>query len=92
MNVCFKGSTSKGACGYPPTKPDSWSANVYAEGMNVVRVGDGWVAHCKTDCHAPVQSGGSSSVFVNGKAIARVDDSMSCGDSVASGAATVFSG
>lgn len=66
MNVCFKGSTSTGLCGYPPTSPNSWSENVYAEGMNVVRVGDSWVAHCKIDCHFPVQSGGSSFLRLGG--------------------------
>lgn len=91
-NVAYKASVSQGKCGKPPTKPDKWSPNVFAEGLNLVRVSDVWVKHCNVDCHVPVQTEGSSTVFVNGLPLARVGDSMNCGDEVATGAGTVFSG
>lgn len=89
-NVAYKASKSAGKCGKPPTSPDQWSPNVYAEGLNVVRKSDKWVEHCNTDCHIPTQASGSPNVFVNGLPLARVGDDMDCGDEIASGAGSVF--
>lgn len=91
-NVATKASKSVGKCGKPPTTPTSWSPNVFAEGLNVLRQSDTWKEHCTTDCHTPTQAEGSATVFANGLPLARVGDSMDCGDEIASGAGTVNAG
>ena len=91
-NAGYKASKSAGKCGKPPTTPDQWSPNVFAEGLNVIRKSDKWVEHCTTDCHIPTQAGGSATVFVNGLPLARVGDELDCGDEIANGAGTVHAG
>nr|AKN37320.1 hypothetical protein [Vibrio sp. 1F_97] len=50
--------------------------------------------HCdpSPSCHAGSLSGGSSSVFVNGKPLGRVGDAVDCGSVVAAGSSNVFAG
>ncbi|NCC97882.1 MAG: hypothetical protein EOM02_13720 [Synergistales bacterium] len=59
------------------------------------RQGDGWAEHCCPEipeCHGSVLSGGSSTVFVNGKPAGRIGDSVACGSTVATGSPDVFCG
>lgn len=56
-------------------------------------MGDGWVVHCcGRSCHASNLSAGSSSVYVNGKQLARIGDPVACGSAVAEGSSDVFAG
>lgn len=91
--VCRKGDTCTGHGGFPPRANDEGSPNVFVNGIPAHRQGDHWVTHCAGDsCQDGALSGGSSSVFVNGKALGRIGDDVSCGSVVASGSGDVFAG
>ena len=70
----------------------SGSPNVNVNGIPVHRQGDSWAVHCNPtpSCHDGALTSGSGTVFVNGKPIGRIGDPISCGDTVAQGAGTVF--
>lgn len=86
------GDLSKGHDGFPPRPSTEASPNVFVNGIKVHRQGDAWDIHCNHSCHGGVLASGSSTVFVNGKQLGRVDDPISCGDEVAQGSPTVFCG
>lgn len=72
------------------------SSDVFANGIGVERKGDPSVVHTinsgkKCRPHQVNIKSGSSTVFVNGKPIARVGDSIDNG-SISSGSPTVFAG
>ena len=82
---------------------DAGSDNVFAEGTGVVRKDDAMKAHANGDpCvatavnHTPTVSTFSSTVFVNGKNIARIGDKYNSESSqdheITTGATTVFAG
>ena len=84
-------------------KSDAGSSNVFAEGTGVVRKDDAMKAHANGDpCvatavnHTPTVSTFSSTVFVNGKNIARIGDKYNSESSqdheITTGATTVFAG
>ena len=79
---------------YPSRKNSEASVNVFVNNRGAHRVGDGWEVHCNLipECHSGVTSSGSSSVFVNDCALARIGDSVSCGSSCATGSDNVFAG
>jgi uncharacterized Zn-binding protein involved in type VI secretion len=71
---------------------DQGSENVFINGIPVHREMDHWVTHCCGDnCHDSFLLKGSDTVFVNGKAIARIGDLVECGSLVAEGSPNVFS-
>ena len=84
-------------------KSDGGSSDVFAEGTGVVRKDDAMKAHANGDLcvatatnHAPTVSTHSSTVFVNGKEIARIGDKYNSESSqdhrITTGATTVFAG
>jgi uncharacterized Zn-binding protein involved in type VI secretion len=84
-------------------KSDAGSSDVFVEGTGVVRKDDAMKAHANGDLcvatatnHAPTVSTHSSTVFVNGKEIARVGDKYNSESSqdheITTGATTVFAG
>lgn len=76
-----------------PRVNDSASENFRINGLGVHRVGDHWVSHCcGPACHDSTMIQGSSTVFVNGKPIARVGDQIGCGSLAAQGSSNVFIG
>lgn len=80
---------------WPPRPNSEASGDVFANDLGVHRVGDGWEPHtCPSipETHGSVQASGSSTVFVNGKAVARIGDSVACGSSNATGSPDVFIG
>ena len=79
-------------CKAPPRPPSSYSSNVFANSKNVVRVGDGYVLHAcpGSPPHGASATGGSSTVFVNGRGVHRNGDSISCGSKGNNGSTTVF--
>lgn len=92
--VCRKGDTSTGHGLWPCRPNDQGSSNVLINGIGAHRQSDHWVVHCDPEpsCHDGVLSGGSGTVFVNGKPLGRVGDDISCGDVVATGSPNVFAG
>lgn len=83
---------------FPPRNATSGSPNVFINSRAAHRQGDSWAVHACTHpdmphgSHAGSLGAGSSTVFVNGKQLARVGDPVSCGSSVASGSSNVFAG
>lgn len=75
--------------GHPrgPSRPCiQGSPNVFINNRNALRVGDAWAGHV----HSGIQSTGARTVYVNGRALGRVADAISCGSLVATGSPNVF--
>lgn len=91
--VARQGDSTTGHSCFPPTVPSSYSSDVFANGLPVVRQGDGIVVHCCPDgpCHGGTYVG-SHTVFVNGSSIQTVGDPISCGDTQAAGSPNVIAG
>lgn len=87
-----KGDKDSGHGCYSPRVNVQGSSNVIINGKETHRQGDAWVKHCCNGCHGSVTSGGSGSVFVNGKAAARITDGISCGGVIVTGSSNVFIG
>lgn len=78
---------------HPPRPNVSASDDVYIEGIEVHRQTDAYPVHaCGPSAHAAVQAVGSSTVFVNGLAICRVGDAVSCGSVATATQETVYAG
>lgn len=93
--VARLGDTDTGHGCWPPRPSAAGSPNVFVNGRAVVRQDDAWQPHtCPSipETHGGSLSGGSSKVFVNGKPIGRIGDSISCGSVVAEGSGNVFAG
>lgn len=90
--IAFYGCKCTGHDVYPPRPNDQASPNVFVNNLGVHRQGDHWAHHCSRSCHDSVLSGGSSTVFVNGKPIGRIGDGVACGSLVAEGSSNSFSG
>ena len=73
---------------------DSAASTVYANNIAVHRSGDHWVTHCDSTptCHDSTTSGGSDTVWVENRKIARIGDHVACGSSIAQGSGNVFAG
>lgn len=91
-NVAYSSSYSEGKCGHPPSIAASWSANVFANSLGVVRQADGFTIHPDGAHPGRVVSSGSSTVFANSRQLARIGDPISCGDAIATGSSNVFAG
>lgn len=79
--------TGHDLCGPRPSVEGS--NNVFINGIQAHRLGDGWAQHC---LHTSVLGSGSASVFVNGKPLGRIGDAVACGSRVATGSSNVFAG
>lgn len=78
---------------FPPRRNIGGSGNVFVNSLGWHRRGDGWATHCCGDnCHKSKTALGSSSVFVNSRAAARVGDPVNCGSACARGSGSVFCG
>ena len=79
---------------YPPRPCITASDNVFVDGKAVHREQDKWAMHAcpNTPPHDGVLAKGSRTVYVNGKAIARIGDAISCGSKTQEGSQTVFAG
>jgi len=88
--VVRKGDNGSGHGTFPPRSSTSWSTNVFANGLEVVRFGDSWAVHC---CGAPCHGGstaGAGSVFVNGEVLQISGDPISCGSTCVACSPDVF--
>lgn len=85
---------STGHGGFAPrTGASSGSTDVVINGSPALRVSDPWPDHTDgNSTHAGTQAAGSPTVVVNGLALARIGDSIDCGDAVAGGSPDVISG
>ena len=94
------------SCNHPclgTTKTNGMSDDVIVNGIGVHREGDDTVVHVSgvdspicVSTHAPVIAEGSTSVFANGKGVARVGDDYTASDKVSTasgnGSPDVFAG
>jgi len=83
-------------CHFLPTPSIEASPDVNIDGIAAVRQGDAYAPHACPSCPAPAHpcalSGGSRSVFINGRPAGRVGDAISCGGAADTGSSTVFIG
>lgn len=79
---------------WPPRPGIEASDDVFVNGIAVHRLTDAWAVHCcpSDGCHPGEVANGSATVFVNGKNIARVGDSVACGSLIAEGSRNVNAG
>lgn len=77
---------------FGPRPNDQASENVFFNGLGAHRVGDHWVTHCCFLCHDSTMAEGSSTVFINGRASARIGDLVACGSASAEGSPNIFIG
>lgn len=80
---------------WPSRSNVSASGNVFVNARGAHRQGDAWAAHtCPSipNTHSSSLAGGSSTVFVNGRRLGRIADSVACGSSVATGSGNVLAG
>jgi len=84
------------SCHFPPTPSTEASPDVNIDGIPAVRQGDAYSPHACPSCPAPAHprslSGGSGSVFINGKPAGRIGDAISCGGEAAEGSSSVYIG
>lgn len=92
--VVRKSDKCSGHGSFPPRNNTSWSPNVFANGLNIVRLTDSWETHTDDapSSHAGTSSSGSPTVFANGLPICRIGDSISCGSTMPNGSGNVFAG
>lgn len=91
--VVRMGDMCTGHACFPPRLNDGGSSNVFINGIGAHRQGDHWLLHkCGKAIHDGTMQGGSGSVYVNGKPLARVGDMVSCGSAAAMGSSNVFCG
>lgn len=89
-SVTRQGDKNTGHGIHPPVALSSGSPDVFVNGIPCGRQSDPYPVHTDgIDTHSGNISGGSSTVFVNGLPIARVNDSVSCGGTVAEGSPNV---
>lgn len=79
---------------FPPRPNSTASGNVFTNNIATHRQGDEWHPHCCPDngCHSSTTVAGSNTVYVNGKQMARIGDSVGCGSVIAQGSGNVFCG
>lgn len=79
---------------FPPSSAVVGSQNVKINGQNAMMVGGMYQTHCcpKKGCHPPIQSSGSSTVFINGVPASALGDSTTCGSVTISGSVNVLIG
>lgn len=78
---------------WPPRPNVQASDDVFVNNIAVHRQGDRWAVHCcGPACHSSVLARGSSTVYANGKQLARIGDPVACGSAAATGSGNVFAG
>ena len=83
---------SAGHC-FPARPTDSSNTSVYINKILANTVTDHYPLHCcGTPCHDGNASQGSTTVFIEKKAVHRIGDDISCGDVSANGSPNVFCG
>jgi len=80
--------------GYSVKSSSEGSSDVFIDGIAAHTTGQSWPSHNRGDSWHTGRSTstGSGSVYINGEALARVSNSISCGSKIAQGSTTVFSG
>ncbi|MBR0257583.1 MAG: PAAR domain-containing protein [Synergistaceae bacterium] len=96
--ITRSGDKCTGHSCFPSRRCSTGSPNVFVNNIPVHRQRDLWPVHCCTHsdcphgCHAGSLAKGSSSVYVNGRQLARKGDKINCGSFTAEGSPNVFAG
>ncbi len=91
--VSRQGDLCSGHGPFPPRPLVSGSGDVFINGIPAGRRNDPYGIHCSPKkCHGGSAGAGSSTVFVNGRALVRIGDAVSCGSVSAMGSPNVFAG
>ena len=92
--ICRLGDTGTGHGCFSARPNNAASADVFINNKGAHRVGDSWESHGCGVCvpHGGALSAGSGTVFVNGSALGRIGDPVSCGSTVATGSGNAFAG
>lgn len=89
--VTRKGDYNTSHGDFPAVPLSTDSSNVFINGISCKRKSDSYPSHSDEDSsHSSYISGGSSTVFVNGLPIVRVNDAVSCGGRVSQGSPNVY--
>ena len=90
-DVCIGYRCTGHGC-FPPRINSQGCSKTFVNGKAVHCVGHSWLPHGCPDNppHGGVQASGSGNTFMEGAAVARVGDSISCGSTNASGSGNVF--
>lgn len=90
--VSVHAAITTGHAGFPPTVSTGGSGLVFISSQPVIETGTTFAPHTDPNgnVHTPKQSEGSSFVFTEGNAVARIGDGLDCGDALASGNSFVF--
>jgi len=84
---------SAGHCFTPRATTSAGQSSVFMNNALVNVIGAYYPVHtCKRQSHDGVATGGSSTVFIEGKPVHRIGDSISCGDVAAAGSSDGFCG
>lgn len=87
--IAVKGGKDTGHGCYPPRASTEGDGTFRVNGVGVHCAGDAWGAHtCGDSTHAGTLQAGSPSFRVNGAAVGRISDPVSCGSVVAEGDST----
>lgn len=87
------GDLTRGHSGFHPTRLLQGSPMVFVNGRAVGTIGKVYAIHRnRKSAHIGRLASGSATVFANGRAVGRVNDKLSCGDTVAQGSPTIFAG
>ena len=86
------GDTGSGHGCFPASPSVSASGDVAINGIGALRQGDAVAPHGCGKCapHGRSVSGGSPTVFVNGRPLARIGDAIDCGGAIEAGSSNVF--
>ncbi|MEY2875793.1 MAG: hypothetical protein RLZZ373_3164 [Pseudomonadota bacterium] len=92
-SVSFDGCPCSGHGGFPPRSGSGTAGTVLVNGIPAMVQGDPYGVHIfKKKFHAGSVAGGSATVFAEGRPLARIGDSVSCGSVIAQGSPNVFAG
>ena len=87
------GDKCTGHDSYKPRPNNKASTDVFFNSIGAHRVSDTWQQHTNnSNSHGGTTSAGSTYVFINGLASARIGDPISCGSVIAEGSPNVFIG
>jgi len=90
--IATQGDSSSGHGAFPPRTGVSTITNVLVNGKPPHVHGDAFAVHSDgTSAHGGTAVASSSSVFINGKAVVRIGDSVSCGGVIVGSSGNVFS-
>lgn len=92
----YLGALCSGHETWPPRQSTSASNDVMVENKKALRKDDTYASHTQVvkphETHSSVVTGGSTTIMVNGKPMARIGDAVGCGSVIAEGVTKIQAG